>query len=280
MNIGIVTPGKISPGVNTCIAEIALREKQRHNKVFGIVEGWRGLNHGFMDEFLAYNCSNQPGSVLHTSREPLNLKLAKKHLLTLDKLYCIGDREVHREARAIYLDDKIPTNLVGITGFGTHSKVGEVSRHVQQCHLLAQSIHGVVFLEIGEKFGDIVRYVGMSEPHADVVICPESDENYLFDVQHSFAMNGHCVVVVNSCCDYGYLLDALKVYNVDTHVIRPGGTIDVADPCVYDNVLCARMGREVVEHSALRADFVCEAGKIHPYAFYPPINLSVEFNVV
>jgi len=280
MNIGIITPGKISPGVNTCIAEIALREKQQRNTVFGIVEGWRGLNHGFMDEILAHNTANQPGSILQTSREPLNLKLAKKHLLNLDRLYCIGDMDVHEEARNIYLDDTIPTNLVGITGFGMHSRVEEVSRHIQQCHVLAKSIHGVIFLEIEEKFGNLVRYATIGDPHADVVITPESLEDYLFDVQHNFAMNGYCVVVVNSCCDYRHILRALEVFDVQTQVVRPCGTIDATTPCVYDNVLCARMSREVAEHAKTRHNFVCDAGKMHSYAFYPPINLSVEFNVV
>jgi 6-phosphofructokinase len=280
MNVGIITPGRISPGVNTCITEIALREKQRHNKVIGVVEGWRGLNHGFMEDiFITGEARNEPGSILHTSREPLNMKLARRHILTLDRLYCIGDAQAQRDARTIFCED-LPVGLVGITGFGMQSKLEEVSRYIRKCHVLAESIHGVVFLEIEEKYGEVTRNASMSEPHANVVITPEDHEDFLFDIQHQFAMNGHCVVVVNACCDYGYILDALKVYNVDTKIIRPDAILDVSTPCVYDNILCSRISREACEHVELRKNFVCDAGRIIPYAFYPETLFSIKFNVV
>lgn len=280
MNVGIITPGRICPGVNTCVTEIALQEKQRHNKVVGVVEGWRGLNHGFMEElFVTGQARNEPGSILHTSREPLNLKLAKRHLLTLDRLYCIGDMETQKQARNIFTAD-LPLSIVGITGFGMQSKIEEVSRYIRKCHVLAESIHGVVFLELAEKYGELARNASMSEPHANVVITPEEDENFLFDVQNNYAMNGHCVVVVNACCDYRYILDALKVYNVDTTVVRPESTLDVATPCVYDNVLCARMSRDACAHAELRKNFVCDGGRVVPYAFYPETLFSIKFNVV
>ena len=280
MNVGIITPERISPGVNTCIAEIALREKQRHNKILGVVEGWRGLNHGFMEEmFVTGEARNEPGTILHTSREPLNIKLAKKHLLLLDRLYCIGDMETQKEARAIFTSD-LPLNLVGITGFGLQSKIEEVSRYIRKCHVLAKSIHGVVFLELAEKYGEVARNASMCEPYANVVITPEEDENFLFDVQHNYAMNGHCVVVVNACCDYRYILDALGVYNVETTIIRPDIALDVAAPCMYDNVLCTRIATDACVHADIRKNFVCDGGRIVPYAFYPETLFSINFNVV
>ena len=280
MNVGIITPGRISPGVNTCVTEIALQEKQRHNKVIGIVEGWRGLNHGFMEEmFVTGQARNEPGSILRTSREPLNMELAKRHLLTLDRLYCIGDMETHGVARNIAMTD-LPISVVGLTGFGMQSKIEEVSRYIRKCHVLAESIHGVVFLELAEKYGELARNASMCEPYANVVITPEEDENFLFDVQHNYAMNGHCVVVVNACCDYRYILDALDVYNVETTVVRPESTLDVTTPCVYDNVLCSRMSRDACAHAELRSNFVCDGGRVVPYAFYPETLFSIKFNVV
>lgn len=280
MNVGIITPGRISPGVNTCVTEIALQEKQRHNKVIGIVEGWRGLNHGFMEEmFVTGQARNEPGSILRTSREPLNMELARRHLLTLDRLYCIGDMETHGVARNIAVAD-LPLSVVGLTGFGMQSKIEEVSRYIRKCHVLAESIHGVVFLELAEKYGELARNASMCEPYANVVITPEEDENFLFDVQHNYAMNGHCVVVVNACCDYRHILDALGVYNVETTVVRPESTLDVTTPCVYDNVLCSRMSRDACAHAELRNNFVCDGGRMVPYAFYPETLFSIKFNVV
>jgi 6-phosphofructokinase len=275
MNVGIVTPGKICPGVNTCINQIALREKHRHSKVWGVVEGWKGLNHGFMDEFLVCDGHSQPGSVLHTSREPLQPKLAKRHLNNLDVLYCIGDRDVQVEAKKL-TSLGINTNIVGITGFGFQSEVQEIVQYIKKAHVLAQSAHAVVFLEIADTSGELSRYTSMSEPVVDVVITPESEESYVFDVQHAFAMNGHCLVVVSECVNYQYIIDAIGLYNIDVKVIKPSELIHAADPCVYDNVAASRAARQAFEHAQGHVNFVCVGGpQILPYAHYPLNNSLV-----
>ena len=272
MNVGIVTPGKICPGVNTCINQIALREKHRHSKVWGIVEGWKGLNHGFMDEFLVCDSHSQPGSVLHTSREPLQLKHAKKHVEKLDVLYCIGDKDVQVQAKNL-MSLELHTNIVGVTGFGFHTEVQEIMQYIKKAHVLAQSAHAVVFLEIADRSGELLRYAAMSEPHVNVVITPDSEENYIFDVQHEFAMNGHCLVIVSEFVDYQNIINAVSLYNIDTKVIKPGELIWAVEPCVSDNVAASRAARQAFEHAEQHSNFVCTAGpQIIPYAHYPLNN--------
>ena len=267
MNVGIVTPGKICPGVNTCIHQLTLWEKHRHSKVWGIVEGWKGLNYGFMDELLVCDGHSQPGCILHTSTEPLNVKHAQRHLKHLDVLYCIGDDCVQMEAKEL-ADMGLGTNIVGITGFGFQSEVQEVSRYIKQAHTLAQSVHGVVFLEIAETTGKLARYASMSEPTVDVVITPDSDEDYLFDVQHAYAMNGHCLVVVNRCSPYEHIVNTLRVYNIDVKFVKPGELVNVAVPCVFDNVTSSRIARKAFDFAQSHINFVCDAHTITPYADY------------
>lgn len=263
MNIGIVTPGKICPGVNTCIHQIALREKHRHNKVWGIVEGWKGLNYGFMDELLVCDGHSEPGSLLHTSTEPLNVKHAKRHLRNLDILYCIGDGKVMNEAKELATLE-LPTNIVGVTGFGFQSKVQEVSRYIKKAHTLAQSVHGVVFLEIVETSGELARYASMCEPLVDVTITPDSEEDFLFDVQHTYAMNGHCLVVVNPHSRYEHIMEALGAYNIDIKFIQPGELVNMADPSVYDNVTASRIARQAVDYTVQHTNFVCGPNVLYP----------------
>ncbi|QIG59475.1 6-phosphofructokinase [Dishui Lake phycodnavirus 2] len=273
MNIGIVTPGKICPGVNTCIHQIALREKHRHSKVWGIVEGWKGLNYGFMDEMLVVDGHSQPGNLLHTSMEPLNVKHAKRHVKNLDILYCIGDSRVMEDAKRL-TTLRLRTNIIGITGFGFQSEVQEVSRYIKKAHTLAQSMHGVVFLEIAETSGELARYASMSEPLVDVVITPDSEEDYLFDVQHAYAMNGHCLVVVNRCSRYEHIVNALRMYNIDIEFIKPGQLVNVAEPCVYDNVTASRIARQAVDHSDNQMNFMCSASGPHIVSFAQNNSLS------
>jgi 6-phosphofructokinase 1 len=275
MNVGIITPGKICPGVNTCINQIALREKHRHSKVWGIVEGWKGLNYGFMEEFLVCDSHSQPGTIIHTSREPLQLKYAKKHVEKFDVLYCIGDRDVQIQAKNLMTLD-VHTNIVGVTGFGFQSEVQEIMQYIKKAHVLAHSAHAVVFLEIADKTGELLRYTAMSSPEVDVVITPDCEENYLFDVQHEFAMNGHCVVLVSESVQYNNIIDALGLYTIGTKIIKPGELISVVEPCVSDNIAASRAARQACDHAQEHSNFVCSGGaQIIPYAHFPVNNSLV-----
>ncbi len=258
--------------MNTCINQIALREKQKHNKVWGIVEGWNGLNHGFMEEFLVCDSHSQPGTILHTSREPLQLKRAKRHVEQLDVLYCVGDRDVQVQAKNL-MSLELPTNIVGVTGFGFQTEVQEIMQYVKKVHVLAQSAHAVVFLEVTDKLGELLRYVAMSSPEVDVVMTPDCEENFVFDVQHEFAMNGHCVVLVSDSVDYQHIINTMGLYNIDTKVIRPGELINTVEPCVSDNIAASRAARQACDHAEQHSNFVCSGGaQIVPYAHFPLNN--------
>jgi 6-phosphofructokinase 1 len=170
----------------------------------------------------------------------------------------------------------VHTNIVGVTGFGFQSEVQEIMQYIKKAHVLAHSAHAVVFLEIADKTGELLRYTAMSSPEVDVVITPDCEENYLFDVQHEFAMNGHCVVLVSESVQYNNIIDALGLYTIGTKIIKPGELISVVEPCVSDNIAASRAARQACDHAQEHSNFVCSGGtQIIPYAHFPVNNSLV-----
>ena len=78
MNIGILTAGGLCPSLNTVVRSIVLKEinKNEHKNVYGYEQGFWGLNNNVKRKLLEADVSqlqDKPGTILHTSRERLNI---------------------------------------------------------------------------------------------------------------------------------------------------------------------------------------------------------------
>lgn len=247
MNVGIVTPGSIFPGVNVAISELCIRESRAGNRVFGFFEGWRGLNYNLREQIPFNSLRYDGGSILCTSSDELEIPRASEALRGLDKLYCIGERSVQHEAsRVANLSD---VNVVGLltslerdVGFGFNTCVWENVQKVKCAHSAAFAAHAVFFLEMPSD--EIALRIGMINPMVDVVIAAGSSEDHTFDVQNAYAIEGKAVVIVSRHAPYRHIVDTLNAYNVTTVVIPLDHTVTGADPCIYDTVLARRMATE------------------------------------
>jgi 6-phosphofructokinase len=244
MNVGIVTPGRICPGVNVAISEITIRESRSGNRVFGFFEGWRGLNHDLQEEIPFNSLRHDGGSILCTSPDLLDISQAECSLRHLDKLYCIGDRRAQNGAATIAKTTDV--NTVGLltsvdrdVGFGFNTLVREHVEKVKCAHTTAFATHTVFFIEVPSN--DVARRVGMISPFVDVVITTDSYEDHLFDVENAFAIEGKAVVVVTKHSPIRKIIDTLQSNDVATVFIPFDQAVMGAEPCIYDTVLAKRM---------------------------------------
>jgi 6-phosphofructokinase len=244
MNVGIVTPGQIYPGVNVAVSEITVRESRSGNRVFGFFEGWRGLNYDLKEEIPFNSLRHDGGSILSTSPDLLDISQAEYSLRHLDKLYCIGDGRTQNGAANIATTTDV--NTVGLLtsvdkdiGFGFNTLVREYVQKVKCAHTSAFATHTVFFVEVPSD--DVARRVAMISPFVDVVITTDSYEDYLFDVQNAFAVEGKAVVVVTKHSPINKIIDVLHSDDVSTVFIPFDKLTMGAEPCMYDTVLAKRM---------------------------------------
>ena len=254
MNVGIVTPGRICPGVNVAVAEITIRESRGGNRVFGFFDGWRGLNHDLCEELPFNSLRYDGGSILCTSPDLLDMSQAEYALRHLDKLYCIGDRRAQNGAANIAMTTDV--NTVGLLtsperdiGFGFNTVVREHVQKAKCAHTSAVATHTVFFIEVPSD--DVARRVGMISPLVDVVIATDSHEDYLFDVQNAYAIEGKAVVVVTKHSPISKIMDVLQSSDIATVYIPFDPVTLGAEPCMYDTVLAKRMAVE--SHNACKA---------------------------
>lgn len=265
MNVGIITPGRVCPGVNVAISELCVRESRAGNRVFGFFEGWRGLNYDLKEQIPFNSLRYDGGSILCTSADELEISRASSALRGLDKLYCIGDRPTQHEASRIA--DASDVNIVGLLtsierdiGFGFNTMVWEHVQKVKCAHSAAFASHAVFFIEVPSD--ELARRIGMINPMVDVVVTAASHEDHTFDVQNAFAIEGKAVVVVATNAPYAHIIQALQEYNVPTVTIPFDQATVGADPCIYDTVLARRMAAECFNLCKTRHNFCKTASNV------------------
>ena len=261
MNVGIITPGRVYPGVNVAVSEVCIRENRAGNKVFGFFEGWRGLNHNLREEIALNTLRYDGGSILCTSLDALEFSKASEVLQSVDKLYCIGERSVQLDAA--HLANASDVNVVGLltsierdVGVGFNTVVWENLQRLKGAHTLAVGAHAAVFVEVPTD--EVALRIGMIHPLVDVVITAGSTEDFTFDAQHAYAMEGKMVAVVAERAAYRHVVDALERADVPTVVVPVDPTVMGAEPSMYDTVLARRMAMESC--ASLDRDFCKTAG--------------------
>lgn len=202
--IGILTSGGDCQGLNAAIRGVAKalysHYKKSELKIYGIIDGYRGLIYGEYREMQESDFSGiltQGGTILGTSRQPFKLmrviddetsidkvKAMKEHYneMKLDCLVVLGGNGTQKTANllsqeglnVVSLPKTIDNDLWGtdIT-FGFQSAV-DIATNVIDCIHTTATSHGRVFIIecMGHKAGWLTLYAGIAGG-ADVILIPE-----------------------------------------------------------------------------------------------------------
>lgn len=200
--IGILTSGGDCQGLNSTIRAIAKSLYTYYKddvKIYGIIDGYRGLIYGEYKEMKPSDFSGiltQGGTILGTSRQPFKLmrvidensvdkvKQMKEHYaqMKLDCIVVLGGNGTQKTANllsqeglnVIGLPKTIDNDLWGTDmTFGFQSAV-DIATHVIDCIHTTATSHGRVFIVelMGHKAGWLTLYAGIAGG-ADVILIPE-----------------------------------------------------------------------------------------------------------
>ena len=221
-NIGILTGGGDCPGLNATIRAVAKKGIIDYDyKMYGILEGWRGLIDGMIKELDMDSVSgilHRGGTIIGTSRtNPFGkdnkgdpekiLENIKK--LDLHAIVSIGGDDTQGVAFKLF---EMGVNVVGIPKtidndlsgtdftFGFDTAVNIATEAIDRIHTTAESHNRVMVVEVmGRHAGWIATFAGIAGG-ADLVLIPEKpvDMEEVYDVlkrRHARGKNYSIVVV-------------------------------------------------------------------------------------
>ncbi len=221
-NIGILTGGGDCPGLNATIRAVAKKGIIDYDyKMYGILEGWRGLIDGMTKELDMDSVSgilNRGGTIIGTSRtNPFGkdnkgdpekiLENIKK--LDLHAIVSIGGDDTQGVALKLF---EMGVNVVGIPKtidndlsgtdftFGFDTAVNIATEAIDRIHTTAESHNRVMVVEVmGRHAGWIATFAGIAGG-ADLVLIPEKpiDMEEVYDIlrrRHERGKNYSIVVV-------------------------------------------------------------------------------------
>jgi len=286
--VGILTAGHTCPGVNTAIKSLALRELKFGNIVYGYKEGFAGLNYGMKMELSPDMLTDDAGSILHMSREDLNMDTAISEISELDKLYCIGGAITISRARQIIQDERVSTNVICLAkgfsndiscleSFGFQTTIKVLGEFVNLAYVEANTSKSVVILETPEdETGNLAKHTYYrNNKKIDKVLIPDLPEDPFFadHVYRKYISNGRFAVIIASRgSNYEDVSKTLhEKYEIECKFIKPGSMIGATKPGLYDSLLCARMGEEAFFHSLKNRNFIRDAGHYTPLEEYSPV---------
>ncbi len=198
-NIGILTAGGDSPGLNAAIRGVGKAAQRTHGmNVVGFLDGFRGLMQNRtlrLDTDALSGILTKGGTILGTSRDkPHKMKLGGKvHDMTdvmfenyrrhhLDALVCLGgggtQKNALRLAKAgmnVVTLPKTIDNDVALTDrtFGFDTALGIATEAIDRLHSTAHSHHRIIVVEImGHNAGWLALGAGLAGG-ADVILIPE-----------------------------------------------------------------------------------------------------------
>ena len=221
-NIGILTGGGDCPGLNATIRAVAKKGIIDYDyKMYGILEGWRGLIDGMIKELDMDSVSgilNRGGTIIGTSRtNPFGkdnkgdpekiLENIKK--LDLHAIVSIGGDDTQGVALKLF---EMGVNVVGIPKtidndlsgtdftFGFDTAVNIATEAIDRIHTTAESHNRVMVVEVmGRHAGWIATFAGIAGG-ADLILIPEKpiDMEEVYDIlrrRHERGKNYSIVVV-------------------------------------------------------------------------------------
>lgn len=286
--VGILTAGHTCAGVNTAIKSLAMRELKFGNRVYGYKEGFAGLNYGMKMELSPDMLNDDAGSILHMSREDLNMNSAIHEISKLDKLYCIGGAITISRARQIALDDRVSTNVIclakgfnndirGLESFGFQSTINVLKEFVNLAYMESITSKSIVVLETPEDETDnLAKHTYYrNKQKIDKVLSPGLIEDPLIAdcIYKKYISNCRSALIIASRgSNYENVCKILhEKYETECKFIKPGNLIGATKPSLYDSLLCARMGEETFFHSLKNKNFIRDAGSFTPLEEYSPV---------
>ena len=274
MNIGILTAGGVCPGVNTLIRSITLREKNQGNRVYGFSDGFRGLNNNTREYFNQEYIDEGPGTILRTSHDTVDVARVVENLLDFDRLYCICGNESMSSAKALAMDKRVGTNIIGIAktvfndipgieSVGFQTAVQELARYIDCAYIEAQSTNSIVFLIVpGRNNTKLATYAGLARnSKVTNIITPGMKTNSKDCIEYSYMSRGYALVIVSEMAEIPGPFENSKI-------ISPGYLIRDVEPCAYDSILAERMVKEAFYHAQENRDFIKGATNIVAFKDY------------
>lgn len=198
-NIGIITSGGDTPGLNAAIRGIGKAALGNYDmQLIGFKDGFRGLMENrniILDNKILSGILTLGGTILGTSREkPFKMNVGGKemdmtevivenyHRNNLDVLVCIGGNGTQKNAfhlqkagLNIITLPKTIDNDVALTDmtFGFDTALGIATEAIDRLHSTASSHHRIIIVEImGHKAGWLALGAGIAGG-ADVILIPE-----------------------------------------------------------------------------------------------------------
>jgi 6-phosphofructokinase 1 len=192
--VGILTGGGDCPGLNAVIGAVVRKLNKSGVGVLGILDGWKGLIDGTVQELTAANTSEiSPlgGTIIGTSRTnpyknpEKSIPKIKANLkeCAIDAIVVVGGDDTIGVASRLYDEEKIRVvaipktidNDISATDFtfGFDTAVNTAMEAIDRIRTTAESHHRVIVLEVmGRHAGWIATYAGMAGS-ADVILIPE-----------------------------------------------------------------------------------------------------------
>jgi 6-phosphofructokinase 1 len=197
-NVGILTAGGDSPGLNAAIRAISKGLRAEHIKLIGFMDGYDGIAFNRTMVLNGKNCSGiltRGGTLLHTSRNkpdkmPFRGKLCDMtdkivknyHKHNLSCLICIGGGGTHKSAlklkkkglNIITLPKTIDNDLAMTdTCIGFDTAVSAATSAIDNLHSTASSHRRIMLVEIMGHHTGWLTLAGGIAGGADVILIPE-----------------------------------------------------------------------------------------------------------
>lgn len=226
---GIVTCGGLCPGLNNVIRSLFLELHHAYGvkEVLGFIGGYQGLDPVkgkepivLTPEFV-HNIHNEGGTVLGTSRGPVNIQAAVDNLIEkgVDILFTVGGDGTQRGGNELFQEAKrrgYPLAVVGIPKtidndvafvsrtFGYLTAVSEASKVLGNAHNEAKSVeNGIALVKLmGRHAGFVAAGATVARQDVNFALLPEvpfkleGPNGFLAALKERIITRSHALIVV------------------------------------------------------------------------------------
>ena len=271
-NIGILTSGGDTPGMNTAIRAVVKAGIRNNLNIFGIFHGYKGLIEGDIRQVTeqdVFNIIHKGGTILKTARslefkKPEGFQKALRNIKAfgIEGLIVIGGDGSLRGVGELSengvktiglpgtIDNDLPYTQYTI-GFDTaiNNVVGEIYKIRDT--MMSHDRIGVIEV-MGRNCGDIALHAGTA-CGADAIFLPEvpMDLPYLYDKLVSNRIRGRMtsiVVIAEGAGSGKELADNInQATGLEAKAIVLGYTQRGGNPTAFDRLIATRMGVHAVE---------------------------------